>query len=248
MKEYLDEDYASFLENKTVALVGPASYLTKLEIGDLINSYDIVVRVNRGLELIKDYEKNLGSRTDILYNCGIKSPDNGGSLDCEFYKQKGVKWISTIPHSDYNGKCTANNLNPMVDEKFIKQSRKDFSFHLMDWHLYSDLNKKVKCRSNTGFAAIFDLLNHNPKSLLICGYSFYLDSFAKGYKKGCKWSEEKFSKECFVSKRHIQPNQWKVLKDFYEEDERIHTDSVLEKILQMESLRREQFKKIIHSN
>lgn len=248
MREFLDRDYLSYISNKKVALVGPASYLTILNMGKIIDSHDIVVRVNRGLELISSYPKNVGTRSDILYNCGIKKLDNGGNLNIEYFKSKKVKWVSTTPNSDHNGHCHDNSLHPLVDKNFIEQAKINFKFHLMDWHDYFHINKHVKCRSNTGFAAIFDLLNHNPSELFICGYSFYLDSFIKGYKDGCERDEEEFAKQCFVSERHVQPNQWSYLKKYVHKEKRITTDPILGKILNMEKLSREKFRQIIHTN
>ena len=87
-------------------------------------------------------------------------------------------------------------------------------------------------------AAIFDILLHDAASLFVTGFSFYLDSFIKGYKKNSKRSEEQFAKECFVSKRHNQNNQWNYLK---EHKSLIETDEVLAYILNMERLSREDF-------
>ena len=42
----------------------------------------------------------------------------------------------------------------------------------MDFRDYSKINKRVDCRANTGFAAIFDLLNHDISKLYITGYNF----------------------------------------------------------------------------
>ena len=245
MREILDRNYLSYISNKKVALVGPASYLTNLNMGEIIDSHDIVVRVNRGLELIADYPESVGTKSDILYNCGVKKLDNGGSLNIEFYKSQGIEWISTIPNSDEHGNCHDNSVHPMVDKNFIDEAKANFNFHLMDWRNYSHINKHVKCRSNTGFAAIFDLLNHKPSELFICGYSFYLDPFIKGYKNGCDRDEEEFAKQCYHSKRHIQSNQWNYLKKCFHKEKRITTDPVLGKILNMDKLSREEFGQIL---
>jgi hypothetical protein len=245
MEQYLDQNYLDYICDKKVALVGPAEYLTKLKLGNLIDDYDIVVRVNRGLEVISAYPESVGVKTNILYNCLLNKLDNGGNLDINFFKSKGVEWISTIPYSDYNGNCRDNSLHPMADSIFANKAKAVFNFHLMDWHDYSYINKNVKCRANTGFSAIFDLLNHKPSELFICGYSFYLDSFQKGYKKGCERDEHSFAKDCFKSKRHIQPNQWNYLKEIFNNTKNIKVDPILDKILKMKNLSHEEFKKIL---
>ena len=53
--------------------------------------------------------------------------------------------------------------------------------------------------------------------------------------KGMKWN---LLKECFVSKRHKQEPQWKYLKEIYETDKRIEVDEILQKILAMDKLSR----------
>ena len=83
----INKKYLDFLSGKKVALVGPAEYLTKLNTGEYIDSFDVVVRVNRGTEVIDKYFNSIGKRTDILYNCLIKSPDNGGDIKVEEYKK-----------------------------------------------------------------------------------------------------------------------------------------------------------------
>lgn len=233
--------YRKYLRGKKVALVGPASYLTKLNNGKLIDDHEIVVRVNRGLEVINKFKDNLGTRTDILYNCLIDDPDNGGEININFYKSHNIKWICTIPHSKFNGECTNGKLNPLINQKTIKLLKNNFNFRVMNFKKYNYINKKVECRSNTGFAAIFDLLDQDIKSLYITGFSFYLDDFINGYKSGCSRNEKKFAEECFVSKKHNQVNQWNYLKEIYKIKKNIETDKILNKILQLDTLDRKKF-------
>jgi hypothetical protein len=235
----LDKKYKKYLEGKSVAIIGPAEYLTKLETGRYIDSFDIVVRINRGTEVIEKYSNSIGTRTDILYNCLIKSPDNGGDIKIKEYLKSGVKWISTIPSSDINGICKSNKLHNMVGWFTVFKLKRNFNFHIMDYRKYSVVNEHVLSRANTGFAAIYDLLNHGVSKLYITGYSFYLDNFISGYKDGCERDEEEFAKQCFASKRHKQEPQWKCLKEIVKKDDRIEVDAILQKILNMEDLSRD---------
>ena len=234
-------NYEEYIKGKFVALVGPANYLTHLELGKKIDSHDIVVRINRGMEVIDSYPKSLGTRTDVLYNCLIDSPDNGGEIDVDFYRSRGVKWVSTIPGSKATGECENSDLHHMVRKSNIKLIKDNFNFHVMNYKDYAKLNKEIECRANTGFSAIFDLLNCGAERVYVCGFSFYLDNFIDGYKKGCSRDEEEFAKQCFVSKRHNQKNQWAYLKCASRFNERIECDEVLWKILQMKELERDEF-------
>lgn len=235
----INKKYQNYLSGKRVALVGPAAYLTKLNTGKHIDSYDVVVRINRGTELLDRYFNSLGKRTDILYNCLIKSPDNGGDILVKEYKKNKIKWIATVPGSDSRGISKSNKLHKMVNWFTVLKLKWHFNFHVMDYRKYSNVNTKAESRSNTGFAAIFDLLNHDVSKLYITGFSFYLDNFISGYKSGCEMNDEEFARHCFLSKRHKQEPQWKYLKEIFQKDKRIEVDEILKKILSMDELSRE---------
>ena len=235
----INKKYQNYLSGKRVALVGPAEYLTKLSTGKYIDSFDVVVRVNRGTEIIDKYFNSIGRRTDILYNCLIKTPDNGGDLSVKKYKKNKIKWISTIPASDVNGISKSNKLHKMVSWFTVLKLKWNFNFHIMNYKKYSLVNEKVESRANTGFASIFDLLNHDVSKLYITGFSFYLDNFMSGYKDGCERESEEFAKQCFISKRHKQEPQWRYLKETLQKNERVEVDDILKKILAMDKLSRD---------
>ena len=235
----INKKYLNYLSGKKVVLVGPAEYLTKLNTGKYIDSFDVVVRINRGIEVIDKYFDSIGSRTDILYNCLIKSPDNGGDIKVKEYKKNKIKWIATTPNPYFNEDSKPNELHKMVSWFTVFKLKWNFNFHIMDQKKYSLINKKVESRANTGFASIFDLLNHDISKLYITGFSFYLDNFMSGYKSGCERDEEEFAKQCFVSKRHKQEPQWRYLKEIFQKDKRIEVDKILKKILTMDKLSRD---------
>ena len=242
-----DKKYSNFLKNKKVIIIGPAQYLTTKSFngfGEKIdNEFDVVVRLNRGMELIEKYGSNIGTRTDVFYNCLIEHKDNGGIIDIANLERNKIQWICTIPNSDMTGKCYNNELHPMVNINTVSKITENFNFHVMDFKLYGEVNKGVNCRSNTGYAAIFDLLYHDVKSLYITGYSFYLDAFAPGYKEGCSRDEDSFAKDCFASKRHNQLNQWNYARDVLKNNPKVDFDPILTKILCQEKLSREEFHK-----
>ena len=235
----INKKYLNYLSGKKVALVGPAEYLTKLNTGKYIDSFDVVVRINRGTEVIDKYFDSIGSRTDILYNCLIKSPDNGGDIKVKEYKKNKIKWIATTPNPYLIKSSKFNELHKMVSWFTVFKLKWNFNFHIMDQKKYSLINKKIESRANTGFASIFDLLNHDVSKLYITGFSFYLDNFMSGYKSGCERDEEEFAKQCFVSKRHKQEPQWRYLKEIYQKDKRIEVDKILKKILSSDKLSRD---------
>ena len=62
-----NQDYLNFLKDKKVIIVGPAESLLERGDGQFIDSFDVVVRVNRGIEPTLKNNDKLGTRTDILY-------------------------------------------------------------------------------------------------------------------------------------------------------------------------------------
>ena len=234
-----------FISGKTVALVGPANYLSQCDLGRYIDSHDVVVRVNRGAEIIDGNEVHIGSRTDVIYNCLIEHPDNGGRISVSEYRKHGIRFVATVPNSDEKGLVSGASLHPQVKFLTLLKLKLFFSFHKMDHKFYGWLNEQVKCRANTGFAAIFDIMNMKPSKLFVSGYSFYLDNFFDGYKAGCTRDEEEFAKQCFVSVRHNQNNQWKFLKSAAIGNEVLEFDPILSAILDMERLDRDLFRRVI---
>ena len=55
-----------YFNNKRVAIVGPSSSLIDKKLGKLIDSYDIVIRINR-YEWLEKYKEDYGVKIDILY-------------------------------------------------------------------------------------------------------------------------------------------------------------------------------------
>ena len=234
--------YSNFLQKKKIVLIGPSNYLNNFNYGFFFDTFDIIVRLNRGIELIENNESKLGSRTDILYNCLVKSPYAGGSLDSNFYYRKGVKWISTIPISDFNGKKISYNLLKNINVFNLLPLMSKFNFHIMNKKLLRQFQDPLNFRLNTGIAAIIDILSFDISELYISGFSFYLDNFFDEYKKGTLEKNETLSKKSFFSKRHQQMPQLNLIKDLFQKDSRLKIDPVLNEIFKKNVKTRSEFK------
>ena len=88
--KYYDENnyFRSYLKNKKVNIVGPADYVNE---GEFIDNYDVVVRVNRGHNMINSPIK-YGSRTDILYHCINEHNEAGGKIP----NDNDIKFITLV--------------------------------------------------------------------------------------------------------------------------------------------------------
>ena len=58
----------NFFKNKSVVMVGPSSYLEGSKMGRIIDSFDVVVRINNIHDNFNESLNNdFGKRTDVVY-------------------------------------------------------------------------------------------------------------------------------------------------------------------------------------
>ena len=217
------------INNKNIVIVGPSPYLKDKEMGSYIDSFDTVIRINRGHSLTKDYN-NYGSRTDILYHCISQNIENGGPITDEILTN--VKLIvGAIPliypneNSSIRGGTVKdyNKLSKEAKEKLIEVNKK--------WYL--DLEKRFDTRPNTGVTAIFDILeNYNPEFIYITGFTMFKDGHNKDYRDiiGSKSvKDNKIALDRIIkAKNHNQYKIWRKLKDILYYDNIKLDDELLE--------------------
>ena len=234
------KEFKSFIENKIISIVGPAAYMENSNFGKEIDDADIVVRINRSYESVYKYSNSIGSRTDILYSCLIEKPANAGDLNLEVFLSNDIKYICAPPESDIKGISNKNKFHSLVNVNKVLNINKKIPVRIIDHKFHTSIARMVNCRPNTGFLAIYDLLEYKPKLLKIFGFSFYLDGFIKDVKKGVKkeqgLSPEEFADKCFNSKRHVQKNMWKFAKQTLLGKDNIIVDPVLKEILNLKTL------------
>ena len=240
------KDFKKMIEGKSVAIVGPAKYMQGAGLGKEIDEHDVVVRINRGIELVQKFSKDIGSRTDILYSCLIEKAAHAGFLDVNSLKNEHkVDFICVPPQSDYSGVSQSTTFHYMIKKETIEKITNNFPTRLIDHNFNNYLAKKVMCKPNTGFLSIYDVLRFNPKKFSIYGFSFYLDGFMDGCKSGIdeekNVNEQEFANMAYNSKRHVQKNMWNYCKKTLLNSDKIVLDKTLEKILKMESFSKENF-------
>ena len=235
-------DYKEYIKNKTVALVGPAAYMIGSSFGEEIDKHDIVVRINRGIELISKHHDDIGKKTDILYSCLLDVAENAGKQDPQSLKNDyRIGILCTVPHSDMKGIATKTELHHMVNKRSVDKISELIPVRIIEHDFFTGISRKINCRPNTGFIAIFDLLRFNPKQLSVFGFSFYLDGFMPNYKSGIAMSESEFAKKCFNSKRHVQKNMWAYCKETLCVDKKVKLDPHLKEILNLEHFDKEEY-------
>ena len=82
------------VKNKTVVIVGPAQYTSKFDQADFIESFDIVVRINRSIPVPDKLKSKIGQRTDILIsNLNINDYEDEIPLMRNTIEKSGVKLV-----------------------------------------------------------------------------------------------------------------------------------------------------------
>tara|TARA_R110000824_G_scaffold36844_3_gene113933 strand:- start:84 stop:821 length:738 start_codon:yes stop_codon:yes gene_type:complete len=241
-------NFEDLITKKKVALVGPAAYMVGSNLGTEIDKHDVVVRINRGIELLDKYKEDVGQKSDVLYSCLIEKAANAGKVRGKTLKEKyGVKYLCAPPESTFQGIAHKTKFHHLVNRSTVNEIKEYLPVRIVDHGLHTVLAQKVNCRPNTGFLAIYDLLKHKPEKLSIYGFSFYLDGFIPGCKEGVyqeqNKNEKQFADQCFTSKRHIQENMWVFAQKTLLDKENIYLDPTLKKILTLEALDRDLFKK-----
>ena len=216
--------YKNFLTGKRVAIVGPAQSAFFKENGDYIDSFDIVVRINRGIELIDGNEVFIGNRTDILYNCLDFDLISGGVLRLVDDRIKFICCPYSIEEHTYN----ESKLLDIFDKYNVRFINSD---------VYNKLKQDSNSRINTGFGSIVDILQHDIKQLFITGTDFYRSFYHKNYcsernrSETTKSIEEELEFKQYDDANHHHPDrQYIRFKEIVSNDTRVVLDPFLTKI------------------
>ena len=188
-----NQKFHKMINNKRVVICGPAPYLNKLNNGKNIDSYDTVIRINKGHNLTKN-SKIFGSRTDILYHCLSENKEDGGKVTKEMYNHFKLI-VSAFPRLLPKDRTSFPKGNVGNFRNFKQKTIKKLS--VIGKKFYLNLERNIKCRPNTGIIAILHVLRHNPKELYITGFTFFKDGYSKLYRNtidGKKVTEENSNK------------------------------------------------------
>lgn len=205
------ENLKTLINGKRVALVCPSPSLEGLGDGDIIDSYDVVIRVNQKFKMSKEMEKDYGTKSDVL----IGSFNQTNITECENnydYIKTFKHIIGVMPSSKYQPKI--NFFNKM-DRDGIKCTR------LNDKYVYKAF-KDVGTVPNSGMMGIILLMNYEIKELYITGLSFYnMGTFGNIYNSEYKDSVtsvgQTVDKGSHDHKIHKQPPQIKHLQKLHNE-------------------------------
>jgi hypothetical protein len=205
-KFMVQDKLKSFIENKKVALIGPASYLININQGEHIDKHDVVIRFNSGIIKNQKYAGNVGTRTDIwIYN---------------FKNLEILDKITEFPKFIF---CPYPKM--MIDSYDIdKKIPCDCNIEFIEPHFYEQLKQVMKFEPNTALLTILILLRQGIQSLYISGISFLYDGY---YDKENTVSESK----ALVLNQQNRTDCIQILKKVYNANERLLLDNAMLNII-----------------
>ena len=228
LSKFKMEDY---LKNKRVVIVGPADYVDNNE---LINSYDVIVRINKGHNMINTGKH--GNRTDILYHIANQHKENGGKIPLD----DNIKHIKFVyPVLDLYDDSSFKNIGTLRDYVKIYYDKKIYNqiknkCSVIDESIYLNFEKECKSRPNSGLCAILDLLNYDIRELYITGFTLFQTNYNPSYRNIVEGSEETSKKALERMKDHNFHNQKKsaeIYKNYILKNDKVKYDKELINIL-----------------
>lgn len=234
----MNQTLNNLLENKRVAIVGPSPHLMGSGMGSLIDSYDIVVRVNY-FQTPTEFKTDYGSRTDIMFhNFGtphmpaLRELINLYPNDFEAIKILACAVIKS-EHSELNFLSWPDDYVSNVVINCEEINKNKVPFYWIGIPEYRRIFREVGCEPYSGSLALSMLLSLPISELFITGFTFYQgaknpsDIYFDAYKT------EKYKNNMPGHGGDSSQRTFNYFLKMYKENvSRIRVDSVLEKIIE----------------
>jgi len=180
------------VKGKRVALVCPSQCVVDSKQGDYIESFDLIVRINRQHPVNPKLVDDIGCRTDILYNSNLGDASDNllesleaghlNTLKCICYPEES-KLTKVFEETAQDFPTTHFPWPQQLTVEMMQQAR--------DWRIACPNQQHDFFVGHTGTIALYHLLRNDPAELYITGMTWYREPYYKGYKeKGHKPSIE----------------------------------------------------------
>ena len=230
----IDRKFNHYLKDKSVIIVGPASYLKGTKRGEFIDSFDIVVRCNGFWKPPIEHQEDIGKKTTIRWHSGAEFPNTGGMWDIPDMLNYGVEYVC-IQYPTY-----LDYFHDDVQKFKRKNEPYNIPFHnWSDLELYLSIHHYLGTRLQCGMSAVADLLFYDVKKLHVSGFSFHseIKQGVKGggdYLNGAKPSDyiqSDYDKEKHTFVNHAQLPQMRFLRELETFDNRLSFDKETDEVL-----------------
>lgn len=214
-----------WFRGKRVAIIGGADSVLKEKSGAYIDDFDVVVRINKGVDVVAAQHEYIGSKTDVLFHCFyVRENDRGSSpITIDLWKEKQVgKLIFS-----HNYRCSSYSLQNFI--YFLKHTKGSFRFAQVPKRLfYKNMRITKPYGPTTGLIAINTVFNCQPTELYIKGITFFKTPHDPSYREG---APEQYQKMFAEHKSHDPEAEYQHVKSLYQKyPDIIKPDKALEEI------------------
>jgi len=221
-----------WFKGKRVAVIGGADSAYVDKVGDYIDGFDVVIRINNGVGMIDEYKEYVGTKTDFLFHCLFANPSgvDRNPITLDLWREKNVGLLVSC-HNDLISGYGKNNVF-----RFLRLSRGGMKYSSVSPELHRQNLEVLKPHSpTTGFIVINTIMACEPKELYVTGITFFRTPYFDGYRQDslefCFDSFKKFnthdpSKEYQLVREIYKKSNGKLIPDstlagFYAEDDMI---------------------------
>tara|TARA_R110002051_G_scaffold1143_9_gene5876 strand:+ start:38839 stop:39558 length:720 start_codon:yes stop_codon:yes gene_type:complete len=181
----LNPDLLSLVQDKSIALVGPAGYLTDENQGAKIDGHDIVIRPN-SFSIPAKLHSDYGSRTDIMFHnfgtpwmAGLRDQISKSPKDFAALKMLACPVIKAS-HQELDYMSWAEDKVSDVVKNAESVNEYNIPFYWIGIKDYQKLATLMDCQPYTGILTLAILLEYPIKELYMTGFSFYQDVKGRG--------------------------------------------------------------------
>ena len=214
-------------KNKRIAIVGAANSIFDEKNGDFIDSFDIVIRINKAAYTYTSSDAAyLGSKFTYLFHSFYENEySGGGPIDFKEFEKLGIQKV-IHPNSDRKGLIAHLN--------FYKRHLNFRKTYIFSPFLYKEITKKLLgFQPTVGFSALYSVLTTDCKELYLTGFTFFKTPYVKGYRDELR--NEKVNKEHIRKQGIHNPGvEFEVFKGLLKKNrcKKIILDSKLQKLVE----------------
>lgn len=184
-----ESEFLDSLAGKSVALVGAAESIQDTVSGPIIDSHDVVVRVNNGFIYPTRASRDLGRRTDVVYHTGAINTRDGkgtGLHPIENQNRVGVRNIDSRDIVEMLRVQTKHLVLVVPPQSKRVNHVRHLRTPSLEWsHFDTDhrtsIHVKIGTMPNTGWLAAWHLLQSRLDKLNLFGFDFFTTPHFKGY-------------------------------------------------------------------
>lgn len=211
----------NIIEGKTGVIVCPSKSMEGKNLGHQIDTFDFIVRLNNGYDLVPEQRSDFGTRTDLVYHyLGLQS-ENQRDYDVQKMKAVGTKMILIPPRPEKEHFKVFLERNIDVQIPFLKIG------NVLKKQLWSE----IRCLPFCGIWSVFHLLKYPVKRLHVLGMNFFNTGHCGGYDTRSEAEQIAYAVNSQfdnrgIKKQHHIPPQKELLRKLYKTDNRLKLDEV----------------------